>query len=146
MSSLAESISKSTRFTTLSLFSSVYGIGPNTARRLYALGLRTLDDLEAYYDVDPSEIKDETEFVEIERSAEHQNFPHGGSNDSGKGKSKARGNGESELGDSWIKIALGLREDLGLKYVCLRCCHCYSVRLNHPPAESLETKLRRWVV
>lgn len=30
----------------------VYGIGPHTARNLYARGLRTIDDLEALYDLD----------------------------------------------------------------------------------------------
>ena len=30
----------------------VYGIGPHTARHLYARGLRTIDDLEAFYGLD----------------------------------------------------------------------------------------------
>ena len=42
----------SERFISLSLFTSVYGIGPVTARSLYDRGLRTLRDLEAYYEVD----------------------------------------------------------------------------------------------
>ncbi|KAH9050966.1 Nucleotidyltransferase [Lactarius deliciosus] len=33
---------------------SIYGIGPTTSRKLYDLGLRTLRDLEAYYEVDAS--------------------------------------------------------------------------------------------
>ena len=43
---------QSERFISLSLFASVYGIGPVTARTLYGRGLRSLRDLEAYYEVD----------------------------------------------------------------------------------------------
>jgi hypothetical protein len=35
----------------LSTFTSIYGIGPKTARLLYSLGLRTAQDLERYYEV-----------------------------------------------------------------------------------------------
>lgn len=42
----------SPRYKTLSLFSTVYGIGPHTARQLYAVGLSTLKQLERYYDVE----------------------------------------------------------------------------------------------
>lgn len=45
-------MSQSERFISLSLFASVYGIGPVTARTLYGRGLRSLRDLEAYYEVD----------------------------------------------------------------------------------------------
>lgn len=47
-----EQVRQSERFISLSLFSSVYGIGPVTARELYDRGLRSLRDLEAYYEVD----------------------------------------------------------------------------------------------
>ncbi|KAF9502808.1 hypothetical protein BS47DRAFT_1459576, partial [Hydnum rufescens UP504] len=40
----------SPRFGVLSQFSSIYGIGPSTARRLYDQGYRTFEDLEGYYD------------------------------------------------------------------------------------------------
>ena len=36
------------RYQTLSSFTSVYGIGPHTARHLYDVGLRTFDDLKRY--------------------------------------------------------------------------------------------------
>src|SRR6266850_3071552 len=49
---MTEEMKNSERFTSLSLFTSVYGIGPVTARKLYDRGLRTLRDLEAYYEVD----------------------------------------------------------------------------------------------
>jgi DNA polymerase mu len=43
---------QSERFKALSLFTTVYGIGPTTARTLFGRGLRSLRDLEAYYEVD----------------------------------------------------------------------------------------------
>ncbi|KAN0126238.1 Nucleotidyltransferase [Lactarius tabidus] len=49
-----EEIRRSERFASLSLFATIYGIGPTTSRKLYDLGLRTLRDLEAYYEVDNS--------------------------------------------------------------------------------------------
>jgi len=49
-----EEIKLSERFDALTLFATVYGIGPTTSRKLYDLGLRTLSDLEAYYEVDAS--------------------------------------------------------------------------------------------
>jgi DNA polymerase IV len=62
---ITEETRKSERFITLSLFATIHGIGPVTARRLYGLGLRTLRDLEAYYEVDtsftPAENRDGTE-------------------------------------------------------------------------------------
>jgi DNA polymerase mu len=41
----------SERFQALSLFASIYGIGPFNARKLYDLGVRTIEDLERYYDL-----------------------------------------------------------------------------------------------
>ncbi|KAF8918248.1 hypothetical protein CPB85DRAFT_1283288 [Mucidula mucida] len=41
----------SQRFQSLSLFSSVYGIGSKTAQDLYVRGIRALNELERYYDV-----------------------------------------------------------------------------------------------
>ena len=43
----------SPRYQSLSLFNTVYGIGPSNARKLYDLGLCTIEDLERYYDVLP---------------------------------------------------------------------------------------------
>ena len=43
---------ESERFKALSLFNTIYGIGPATARTSYDRGLRSLRDLEAYYEVD----------------------------------------------------------------------------------------------
>ena len=49
---VTEEMRQSERFKALSLFTTVYGIGPTTARILYDRGLRSLRDLEAYYEVD----------------------------------------------------------------------------------------------
>ncbi|KAI0821017.1 Nucleotidyltransferase [Irpex lacteus] len=92
----ARAIASSERFQSLSLFSSVYGIGPHTARRLYALGLRTIDDLEIYYGVEQEETE-ESQLVEMEHKPGHgQQF-------------------DTSLDETWIKIALGLRKDLDMK-------------------------------
>ncbi|KAI0343503.1 Nucleotidyltransferase [Trametopsis cervina] len=93
----ARSIASSERFQCLSLFSSVYGIGPSNARRLYALGVRTVEDLEVYYGVEPEEA--ESQLVELEHK-------------SGEGFGQKFDTG---LGETWIKIALGLRKDLQIK-------------------------------
>ncbi|KDR75668.1 hypothetical protein GALMADRAFT_248274 [Galerina marginata CBS 339.88] len=44
---------KSERFQSLSTFATIYGIGATNARQLYDLGLRTIEDMERYYDVIP---------------------------------------------------------------------------------------------
>jgi len=36
-------------YKTLSLFTSVYGIGPHTALELYTMGMRSAEDLEVHY-------------------------------------------------------------------------------------------------
>ncbi|KAF9268570.1 Nucleotidyltransferase [Marasmius fiardii PR-910] len=41
------------RYLTLSAFTSIYGIGPSTARNLYSMNFRTLNDLDRYYGVNP---------------------------------------------------------------------------------------------
>ncbi|KAN0081305.1 hypothetical protein V8E55_008929 [Tylopilus felleus] len=49
----AQKFLSSSRFQTLSAFNSIHGIGSTTARHLYSLGLRTIEDLEKYYEVTP---------------------------------------------------------------------------------------------
>ncbi|THH18302.1 hypothetical protein EUX98_g8985 [Antrodiella citrinella] len=128
----ARRISASTRFQALSTFSSVYGIGPNTARKLVALGLQTLDDLEVYYSADPDEVLQEgqgnAEVTEeggdgpedLEKPHEKW-WPGKGEAKDTVPKGKTLGGGAmigdqgSELGESWIRVALGLREDLAIK-------------------------------
>ncbi|KAH8103597.1 Nucleotidyltransferase [Cristinia sonorae] len=125
----ARRISTSTRFQALSAFSSVYGIGPNTARKLHALGLQSLEDLEAYYGVDREEVLQEGQPVQEEgRGPEEMSRPHEKwwpgkdkeKEEDPKKKTLGRGgpmvgDAGSELGESWIRVALGLREDLAVK-------------------------------
>ncbi|KAI5988094.1 hypothetical protein EDD15DRAFT_2172942 [Pisolithus albus] len=56
----AQTILSSPRFQSLSAFTTIYGIGPHTARKLYALGLRTLEELDRYYEVMPGDASTET--------------------------------------------------------------------------------------
>ncbi|KAL1745039.1 hypothetical protein HDZ31DRAFT_37285 [Schizophyllum fasciatum] len=48
----AASIARSPRFQALEAFTDLYGVGATTARKLYAAGCRTLEDVERYYGVD----------------------------------------------------------------------------------------------
>ncbi|KAJ3724399.1 hypothetical protein C8R42DRAFT_701765 [Lentinula raphanica] len=48
-----KSILNDARYQSLVDFTTVYGIGPSTARNLYSSGLRTFEDLEKHYDVSP---------------------------------------------------------------------------------------------
>jgi hypothetical protein len=47
-------IEASERYKTLSLFTTIYGIGPITAQKLYHEGMRTLEQLEERYWYDPA--------------------------------------------------------------------------------------------
>ncbi|KAG2069658.1 Nucleotidyltransferase [Suillus decipiens] len=79
------------RFQSLSAFITIHGIGPHTARRLYNLGLRTLEELERYYEVEPGVSDEETmSLLDAEASA----------------------NTEAAVEQS-VKIGLALRHDLG---------------------------------
>ncbi|KAH7921441.1 Nucleotidyltransferase [Leucogyrophana mollusca] len=59
----AQTIRESSRFQALSAFSAIHGIGPHTARRLHALGLSTVEELERYYDVVPGVTDENTLFT-----------------------------------------------------------------------------------
>ncbi|ETW74868.1 hypothetical protein HETIRDRAFT_447115 [Heterobasidion irregulare TC 32-1] len=92
----------SPRFHALETLSTVYGIGATTARNLYALGLRTVEDLHKYYEVRlPSRDANDSAAVADE-----------------PGQALLRGaviDLEEDGEEPWMKIALGLREDLGKK-------------------------------
>ncbi|EPQ55117.1 Nucleotidyltransferase [Gloeophyllum trabeum ATCC 11539] len=107
----ARSILDSERYRSLTAFTSIYGIGPNTVRKLYARGLRTIRDLEVWYGVRPPEGEEDDEGV-YEQQRERRII-------SVEGQSGRRGRGRNEGAevedDSWIKIALGLREELDIK-------------------------------
>ncbi|KAF8963684.1 DNA polymerase mu [Flammula alnicola] len=86
----------SERFQSLSLFATIYGIGPSNARKLYDLGLRTIEDLERYYDVYPgSSVPSLEDFFE-ETTPNGRRIPR------------------DKLPDMSIKIALALREDFDI--------------------------------
>ena len=102
-------IESSERFKTLTDFSSIYGIGPHTARRLFDLNLRTFQDLEVYYAVDPSNIEDGLTVLEKE------DVPQTHGHHRSKGHSQVREQEDDDLGQGWVKVALGLREDLAKK-------------------------------
>ncbi|KAI0644908.1 Nucleotidyltransferase [Trametes meyenii] len=93
----------SERFQALSLFSTIYGIGSHTGRRLYNLGLRSLDDLEIYYGVEPEAIEVRVGVIEVEEQSRN---PEG---------IRGRNENDDDLSESWIKVALGLRDDLNRK-------------------------------
>ncbi|TFY83154.1 hypothetical protein EWM64_g845 [Hericium alpestre] len=78
----------SPRFHSLTAFSSIYGIGPKTAQYLYGLGLTTIEQLETYYGVKPSE---QGVMLDSEKDA------------------------RDVMEENWIKVALGLRHDLAIK-------------------------------
>jgi DNA polymerase IV len=83
---------KSQRYKSLSLLSSIYGIGPTTARLLYGKGVRTLEDLQRWYDVDPDAPEAVVDGVETIQ------------------------NGNEEEGkEGLIRAALGFRADLEVK-------------------------------
>ena len=85
------------------MFASIYGIGPSTARRLCNLNLRTLGDLEVYYGVEREDVEHQSQIVEIEEKPRRPGWMRG------------QHEGDDGFGDSWIRIALGLREDLAKK-------------------------------
>lgn len=101
----AGEIAQSERYRSLSSFTTVYGIGPVTARRLYDNGLRTLDDLKMYYNVDDEDSIEDiaaADLNEIEaRSAASSKWRHG----------KREREDESPA----IKIGLAIQSDLSIK-------------------------------
>lgn len=98
-----ETILRSERYQSLSLFTTVYGIGPSTARHLYEIGLRSVKDLERYYDVpqgvDASQLKDlETQlFTPNGRPIPPKNVK-----------------GNTKIPPISIKVALALRKDFSV--------------------------------
>src|SRR5258708_3948100 len=111
--SFSGEISSSERFKCLSLFVSIYGIGPVNARKLYDIGLRTIEDLERYYDL-PSRDSGSgatafsTEVIENELVVM---TPNGRRVPLKSGKGRGRDN---VLPDLSVKIGLMLRDELEL--------------------------------
>jgi DNA polymerase mu len=78
----AQKILADPRFQSLSTFITIYGIGPHTARRLYDLGLRTLEELERYYEVKTGVSEEtvsllDTEAIANTEAAEEQSIKMG---------------------------------------------------------------------
>ena len=107
-----EHTERSARFKALTLFASVYGIGPTTARMLWARGLRSLNDLERWYGVDPVRARVHEDLAPSDR--------HVGAKVEAEEAEKGMLGEEGEEGtEGLIKVALGFREDLAIKCVSL---------------------------
>ncbi|KAI6125473.1 hypothetical protein EV401DRAFT_1937739 [Pisolithus croceorrhizus] len=87
----AQTILSSPRFQSLSAYTTIYGIGPHTARKLYALGLRTLEELDRYYEVTQGDVS--TELMPHFTSDKHHD--------------------EEVMTEISIKVGLALRHDFG---------------------------------
>lgn len=114
--SFSGEISSSERFICLSLFVSIYGIGPVNARKLYDIGLRTIEDLERYYDLPsrdsgPGATAFSTEIIENELVVMTPNGKRVPLEALRSGKGPGRGN---VLPDLSVKIGLMLRDELEL--------------------------------
>lgn len=99
---MSETTLESERYRSLSLFNTVYGIGPSAARHLYELGLRSVGDLERYYDVPQG--ANASQLDEIES----QTFTPNGR----PVPLKSFTEGNAKIPPISVKVALALREDL----------------------------------
>ncbi|KII95670.1 hypothetical protein PLICRDRAFT_225804 [Plicaturopsis crispa FD-325 SS-3] len=94
----SENIAASIRFQALCSFTTVHGIGPTTARRLYSLGFRTIEDLEEYYGANKHDATDDgtspVDLLTNPDTAATENGPN------------------EEMANATIKVALELRDDL----------------------------------
>ncbi|KAA1470530.1 Nucleotidyltransferase [Dentipellis sp. KUC8613] len=123
----------STRYHTLTAFTTIYGIGPKTARQLYGLGLRTIEHLEAYYNVEPTAEHGNSSgeaqtpagtSTEAQTKAELENDVQADKEKEPEGTAAKEMHGvmldsdedaHDVMEENWIKIALGLRHDLAKK-------------------------------
>ena len=102
----------SERFQSLSLFTTIYGIGPVNARRLYDLGLRTIEDLERYYDL-PARDKDTGAFsADVIAEEMVMRTPNGVRIPLEATRTGKRPEDNKVLPDINIKIGLMLRDEL----------------------------------
>ncbi|XP_006461257.1 hypothetical protein AGABI2DRAFT_118163 [Agaricus bisporus var. bisporus H97] len=97
-----ETTLESERYRSLSLFNTVYGIGPSAARHLYELGLRSVGDLERYYDVPQGANASQLDDIES------QTFTPNGR----PVPLKSFTEGNAKIPPISVKVALALREDL----------------------------------
>ncbi|VDC00335.1 unnamed protein product [Peniophora sp. CBMAI 1063] len=104
-----EKIRHSERFQALSSFAEIYGIGPTTARHLYAVGVRTMTELEAYYEADTAP----ESLVHLQEDSQDAVDPSA-EPDPGVSMTEADHMGSNPQ-ETWIKIALSWRHDLAKK-------------------------------
>jgi DNA polymerase IV len=102
-----ESTLASTRYKALTELSTIYGIGPVTARLLYARGVRTIDDLCRWYDVDP----DYSSPVASVNAIKPEESGNGIIETTGRATSGSGEDGKEGL----IRASLGFRRDLEVK-------------------------------
>jgi len=115
----AETILASSRFRSLSAFTSIYGIGPSTARQLYSLGLRTIQDLERYYEVEQGTEESEKVKMVIEQLVHLED-------DDGT---------QDGMIEMSIRVALALRHDFSATWVVSLDLHTEDQRasVHFPP-------------
>ncbi|KZV73954.1 Nucleotidyltransferase [Peniophora sp. CONT] len=107
-----EKIRHSERFQALSSFAEIYGIGPSTARHLYAVGVRTMTELEAYYEADTApeslmHLQGVSQDDAVEPEPEQDDLAI-------ESQTLVEHTGSSPQ-EMWIKIALSWRHDLAKK-------------------------------
>lgn len=90
-------------------------------------------------------MRDEREFIELEKPSEPGPHISETGDERSRSKSKGRWSDGSELGEDWVKIALGLREDLSLKLVHMQF-HSASIDPSKLLLESHEMRWRKWDV
>lgn len=96
----------------MSLFTTIYGIGPVNARKLYDLGLRTIEDLERYYDL-PARDEDTGAFSADDIAEEMvMRTPNGVRIPLEATRTGKRHEKDKVLPDIGIKIGLMLRDEL----------------------------------
>ncbi len=91
----------------------MYGIGSTTARRLYSLGMKTLDDLKKYYGVE----------VESYAHGSGQEL-NGEENEDASLAPQLPDELLHEGNERGIRESLRLHADLTSKFVCREVAHC----------------------
>ena len=93
---VTETLLEDEKYKILKEFTSIYGIGPMTAQKLYAHKCRTLDDVKRFYESPENTIQ--------QSSDDDDDDDENGYEDENK-----------RVPESWIQVALTLKEDLSIK-------------------------------
>ncbi len=99
----------------MSLFTTIYGIGPVNARRLYDLGLRTIDDLERYYDLPARDTETGAFSADIVADEMVMRTPNGVRIPLEVMRTSKRPERDKVLPDMGIKIGLMMRDELDVQ-------------------------------